>query len=827
MTTIKWKRKVLPVAAAFAAVLLFALFDSIRVSAADGAYSTGAQLPDYNSGKEVSVLDYKADPSGNKDSASAIQKALNVAKTEADDTYRVVVRVPAGTYTISKTLKIYSNTHLVLEDGATIIKGFAQGCMLRNTMQYGGGGYGADRNIVIEGGTWDGNTAEYGSVYSFSNIRIAHASNVAFRNVTVLNNKNGHHLEIGGVQGLTIDGCYFSGYTGSLLKEAIQLDVMNCSELFVDYAPFDDTACDNVIIQNCTFRNIPRAIGSHSAVVGRYYTNVTIRNNSFDNISNICMVLYNYRKCTITDNTITNSGAGITFNYMSDESFRHYFQPVVGNSAATADITSDADTVIENNSITTVQTTLQFQPFAIKLYGANVSANKDYPAYNYTISNVRISGNTIKTANAAVTMQNVYDSTLRDNDISVNGDTDCIESDLVTASYCYGVGFKNNTVSGSLKSALRASDVSELTVSGNTFSDNATCAAVIGSAEDSSVSKNTIKNSGLGGIKISDGSSKITCSGNVIKTFTDYGVQVSGAGSGTDIKIKSNDFSGGSVGISCVKDGKVYLTGNSFEAVSDKVNASSDGLVTLAKPKNFDAEEVTDNKIKLTWDPISEADGISVYRRKAGMPEYELIASVDSGTIFQDERLVSGTNYFYKIVPYITVGDSNCDNTESPEIEARTKLNISTAYVNCVSEAAFTAKPVTPKFRIVADSRELVPDIDYEYRYENNIYTGTAVISVTGRGDYIGSLSYSFEITLTADRVSAASRDSIATAPFAKLSGCKYNVSCTPVSGLLLADSDVKINAAERSINSIRLQVPVDVSVTGGIWNNGGYEYFG
>ena len=79
--------------------------------------------------------------------------------------------------------------------------------MLKNTMQYGGGGYGADRNIVIEGGTWDGNTSAYNSMYTFSNIRIAHANNIAFRGVSVINNKNGHHLEIGGVQGLSIDGC--------------------------------------------------------------------------------------------------------------------------------------------------------------------------------------------------------------------------------------------------------------------------------------------------------------------------------------------------------------------------------------------------------------------------------------------------------------------------------------------------------------------------------------------------------------------------------------------------------------------------------------------
>lgn len=815
-----FKRKTLALAAAMLlAVLLFA----IKASAADGAYSTGASLPDYNSGSEVSALDYKADPTGEKDSASAIQKALNVGRDEASDTAQVIVRVPAGTYLISKPLKIYSNTRLILEDGATILKGFSQGCMLKNTMQYGGSGYDADRNIVIEGGTWDGNTSQYNDVYSFSNIRIAHASNVVFRNVTVLNNKNGHHLEIGGVRGLTVEGCYFSGYTGSLLKEAIQLDVMNSEELFSGFAPFDDTPCDNVIIRSCTFRDLPRGIGSHSAVVGEYYTNVTIRDNTFDDISNICMVLYNYRRCTISGNTITGSGAGITFNYMSDESFRHYFQPLIGNSAAAANIIDDADTVIENNSISTVQTTLQFSPFGIKLFGKSVSANKDYPAYNYTVKNVRLSGNTINSAGAGIVMQNVYDSSVKDNAVNA-GD---IESDLVSASYCYGISFKNNTVSNSLKSGLRISNVSDFTVSGNEFSGNAVCAAVVGSAEDCTVSKNTIKDSGSGGIKISDSSSGVTCSGNVIKTFGEYGIQISGAGSGTDIKVKSNDISGGSVGISCAKDGKAYLSGNSFEAVTDKVYAAADGLVTLAKAKNFTAEEITSDRIKLTWNAISEADGISVYRRSAGMAEFDLIAEVESGSIFQDERLISGTNYFYKIVPYITIGEENAGNTESSEIQARTKINIGTAYVDCVGEAAFTAKPVTPDFKVVADSRELTAGTDYEYRYDNNIYTGTAVISITGKGDYIGSLSYSFEITLTGERVSNSSRNAVAGAPFAKLSDCRFSVNCSAADGMLLADSDEKVTLGERSVNSLTVRVPVTTSVRGTLWSEAGYERLG
>lgn len=813
----------------FAAVCVF-LSGNIKASAdsVTGAYSTGGYIPDYASSTEVSVTDdYKADKTGKKDSASAIQKALNLANKEADDSHCVTVRIPAGTYKISKTLKIYSNTKLVVDENATILRSFHSGALIRNAAE--GGGYGGDHNILIDGGIWDGNTSEYNAVTTFSNIRIGHANNVVLRNMTVLNNKNGHHMEIGGVQGLTVEGCYFSGYMGSLLKEAIQLDVMNSAELFTGFEPFDDTPCDNVIIQNCTFRSLPRAIGSHSAVVGKYYTNVTIRNNTFSDISNICMVLYNYRDCTVTGNTITDSGAGITFNYMSDEDFKHYFYPLSGFSNAKSNITDNANTLIDNNSITVKQTTLQYQPFAIKIFGKYVSSDTNfYPASDYKVSNVQISSNTIRTANRAISMQNVYDSVISGNDISINSESGSIECDLIYATYCYGIDFKENKITDSLKSALRTDDASDITVKGNTFSDNTELAVIMKNTSDSAVSKNTVKNSGTGGIKAGDGCSKLTVSGNIIKKFGDYAVQTISSGGEKDIKIKSNDISGGSVGISVIKNGKAYLSGNSFEAVEDKVYAESDGMVTLVKPKNFTAEEVTDDRIKLTWNAVSEADGICVYRRKAGSPEFELIATIDSGSIYQDEKLIPGTNYFYKTIPFISINEQNLENTPSDEIEARTKINIETSYVDCVDRAGFTTRPITPEVTIIANNKELTEGMDYDIKYDNNISTGNAVVTITGRGNYIGSVSHSFEIAIDADKVSSAfSRKKSAVSAFSVQKDRKYSVSCTPASVTLLADGGKPLTLPEISLNAKRIQVPVNYRVSTAVWENGSFEYIG
>ena len=221
------------------ALIALAAFAALPVTAhaAGGSGAWGASLTDADSSKKINVVKkYNADPDGKKDSRHAIQAALNYAAEHGSPSDRVMVYLPKGTYKISGSLKIYSNTDLLLHDEAKVLKCYNSGCMLKNDNN-GVGGYSGSENISVRGGTWDGNTSAYSGVYAFSNIRFGHAKNILISNTSIINNKNGHHIECGGVSGMTIENCYFSGYSGALLKEAIQLDVMNCYEVFAGYAP--------------------------------------------------------------------------------------------------------------------------------------------------------------------------------------------------------------------------------------------------------------------------------------------------------------------------------------------------------------------------------------------------------------------------------------------------------------------------------------------------------------------------------------------------------------------------------------------------------------
>ena len=239
------------------------------------------------------VDDNNADNTGATDATAAIQKSLTVASYNASDTVQVKVVLPAGVYSINKTLYVYSNTHLVM-NGATLRKDYVRsGCMIRNAQPDRVGGFNDARNIIIEGGCIDGNGNS--EMADFSNAKFGHMTNLLVKNVAFKGNLNAHHLELGGIRNVTVEGCDFSDYRGTKLKEAIQFDMMNSENLFGGFEPFDDTSCTNVIIRNNSFHEVMRGIGSHSATLGSYFTNFLIEDNTFTNIEDCTILTQSYK----------------------------------------------------------------------------------------------------------------------------------------------------------------------------------------------------------------------------------------------------------------------------------------------------------------------------------------------------------------------------------------------------------------------------------------------------------------------------------------------------------------------------------------------------
>lgn len=78
-----------------------------------------------------------------------------------------------------------------------------------------------------------------------------------------------------------------------------------------------------------------------------------------------------------------------------------------------------------------------------------------------------------------------------------------------------------------------------------------------------------------------------------------------------------------------------------------------------------------------------------------------------------------------------------------------TPCNLSLAAITGLPESvSFHKNGVTPAFYVIYNETALVKDTDYTVSYENNMTYGTATVTVTGKGNYVGSLSKSFLITL-------------------------------------------------------------------------------
>ncbi len=717
------------------------------VSKIKGAVKTsGAKLPEYSDGcEEINIVDEGADGSGEKDSAKAIQKALDYARDNASDKLQIKVFVPAGEYRISKTLKIYSNTWLYLEDGAVIKKCFNSGCMLKNTKQFGGGGYDADRNIIIEGGTWDGNTSEYNGMEYFSNIRIGHARNIIFKDTKVCNNKNGHHLELGGIEGLTIDGCSFSGYTGSLQKEAVQLDVMNNAELFVEYEPFDDTATNNVVIKNCKFTDLCRGIGSHSAVLGKYYTNTIIKNNTFKNIRGVCIIMYNHKNCTIQDNVMSKVGMGIDFMYMSEDGSTDYFKPASGGyEAGKSNIDDDAQTVIKGNIIKTRITSIAPQPYGIRIYGKKVKGTK-LPDYNYRVQGVEISENKITSAAQAVILDDAADCLISGNTIS-GSKGDCVEgSNLVDIIRSKNITVSSNSVSGSGGDGIKISGGKKFTVKNNTVSTAGGSAICFANAvTESEISGNTVKNPSACGIIVKTSCENISVDGNSVEFAGASGICFS------DKTIENISCTGNSVaqcarGICITEESRASVSGSAFSSNKKNIAIGEGSYCMLNAPSGFASSEITEKTAVLSWDYQSEAAGYEIYRKRGADGEYELVSD-QTDIKFSEDGLNSKTLYFYKVVPYVMQGENKQSGKAVEDFAVKTKTAIENAYIDIQPEMAYTGKARTQDITVKAAGITLIPDMDYTVEYFNNVNIGTAQVKITAQGDYCGEVTREFNI---------------------------------------------------------------------------------
>jgi hypothetical protein len=234
-----------------------------------------------------------------------------------------IVFVPGGTYNLTATVYIKSNTRLILAPNAILKRAAATSAIIVNRMD-NVGLYGDSENIEISGGTFDLNQSAFPT--AAGGIAIGHANNVKVIGATFKNIFDWHFIEYNSCSNSQIISCFFLDYNGNGGgSESVQLDCAGAQGWF----PFpgfklDNTPCKNIKVEKCVFLNGTKGVGTHSAVNYVTHMDITIRDCHFENLTGEAISPYSWGRAVIENNTILNCGYGIvaTAPYQAVNNYR-------------------------------------------------------------------------------------------------------------------------------------------------------------------------------------------------------------------------------------------------------------------------------------------------------------------------------------------------------------------------------------------------------------------------------------------------------------------------------------------------------------------------
>lgn len=251
------------------------------VAAGIGLPVKGVQAaPSYD--YDVTKAEVTVNPTDNISDSKGIQSVLEKAIGAQN---MVTIYFPAGTYYVDEPMRVYSNTHIILDKDATIYRMDAgiNKSILHNVDQQGKmnvvGGYDMSHDIILEGGTWDGGNTALATDAS-DVIRFDHAKNISIKECTVKNVYDCHLIELIGVQNGSITGCTMTGFRYrkgkekdyTYAREAVQIEsawTNNESNLadnkswWANGSVIDGTSCQQITVTGNTLIDMPCGIGQH------------------------------------------------------------------------------------------------------------------------------------------------------------------------------------------------------------------------------------------------------------------------------------------------------------------------------------------------------------------------------------------------------------------------------------------------------------------------------------------------------------------------------------------------------------------------------------
>lgn len=227
------------------------------------------------------------------------------------------VFIPAGLFKIKTSIQVPSNTHILMHKDAIIQRNADIKSIFINKSTGVIGGYDANENITIEGGTLDGNYLAFpdGTAREYGQIVLCHTKNSKIKRVTLKNQDRWHMIELNSSRDILIEDCLFSTYVdiGAASSEALQIDAaISATQMpMTQGAPYDKTTCQNITIRNNTFDNVKDGIGTHSSEALKLHKNIKIQGNTFINGKGLAVKGLNWTDVTIENNDLRQQKNGI------------------------------------------------------------------------------------------------------------------------------------------------------------------------------------------------------------------------------------------------------------------------------------------------------------------------------------------------------------------------------------------------------------------------------------------------------------------------------------------------------------------------------------
>lgn len=526
-----------------------------------------------------------SDDDAKVDAFNAIQNALNTAKSKATKDAPYTVLLPQDkTYELYYALKVYSNTTIDM-NGSTLV--MAPSTDSFNMIHIGGydsdkegvTGYDGYENITIKNGTLDGDGN------SSTLLKGAHATNVNVENMTLKHTISTHLSEFAAVNKLTVKDCRFTDMklsgSNETFYEAIQLDVLVPSH-FGNYHA-EALPVKNVKVTGCTFTNVPRAVGSHTAILNAPMSDITIENNTIKDCISAGIQICNWKNVTIKDNSITNCPRGIavfSVNCTGGESssangtYKASFISDAGNTTSSISDSykepGDMNIVISGNRIS-LNNSDDYSGYlhcGIQINGTEYTAKKidsdgsgDIPFGKYHVNGITVKNNTIDSTGFGIR---------------------CVYADNVTIS-------GNNVDTGNTK--VKKGDPDFYGISASKISSRI------------AIVSNTVVNSPASGIFVNGAATVVDIKDNIVSLAGDAGIKV------TEDNTICNSISGNSV-IGAKGDYSIFVSNKaSVKAITDnKVSCPKDSKNAVKVDRLSKCSTLKGNSIKMFKDVTNPKD---------------------------------------------------------------------------------------------------------------------------------------------------------------------------------------------------------------------------